>query len=733
MSTTLKVNGIAGVKGNTWDIHWDDTSVQRAAGSVVPITEAHVIDQEKQIISFEAELELPGDYYEFTVDAVNEGTVNGIIDDISITFQDENDEDIELPEYLIYSFTHANGTEVEKGQVLEAGKSDGYRFRIEYDSTLEELPETIIPTIKPSIGVTYVQTREEDTRPYIITFNTTPTVTIKSVPRGDPIGEMPEPSQEDSMFLGWSEDPLVEPIIQPNYVPQRDMTLLPSSTNSYAVFDTGQNVNVKLKSLVGDDVSGVSPYSVMDTAITSIVRSNTAPAQGTTTENLSIRGADILAWNESGTIKIYSEAEELFLNSDASYMFYNFSECTSLYTNFNTRNTTNMSNMFASAKATSIDVSSFNTSNVTNMSGMFSSGSFTSLNLSNFDTRNVTDMSAMFAGCSSLTSVNISSFRTPKLTNMSSMFAACQVTNVDLSKFDVSKVTNFGGLFGGCGAKTINVSNWNFASVTSFGGIFAGAYNVESIDFTNVDTSKITNMYSAFGGLSNLKSLDLSSFDTSRVTNMTSMFGGCSSLTTITVGDDFVVDQVTSSSTMFGGATNLVGGQGTTYTTDHLDKEYAHYDGGEDNPGYFNSEFSSYNTVTFDANGGTVSQSSKRVGEGTEIGTLPLPTKSGYAFTGWYLNNTKITKNYVPTQNITVVAHWDEVKTMFDTGPNVSIKIKTLAGNVNPIKTTQNTNVTSIERSQTAPAQACPGLQDLPVYPLATGETGTAIATTTNS
>ena len=34
---------------------------------------------------------------------------------------------------------------------------------------------------------------------------------------------------------------------------------------------------------------------------------------------------------------------------------------------------------------------------------------------------------------------------------------------------------------------------------------------------------------------------------------------------------------------------------------------------------------------------------------------------------------------------------------------------------------------------QTAPAQACPGLQDLPVYPLATGETGTAIATTTNS
>ena len=40
-------------------------------------------------------------------------------------------------------------------------------------------------------------------------------------------------------------------------------------------------------------------------------------------------------------------------------------------------------------------------------------------------------------------------------------------------------------------------------------------------------------------------------------------------------------------------------------------------------------------TVTFDANGGSVSQTSKEVTYGTNYGTLPTPTKSGATFLGW--------------------------------------------------------------------------------------------------
>ncbi len=41
-------------------------------------------------------------------------------------------------------------------------------------------------------------------------------------------------------------------------------------------------------------------------------------------------------------------------------------------------------------------------------------------------------------------------------------------------------------------------------------------------------------------------------------------------------------------------------------------------------------------TITFNANGGTVSQTSKQVSFGSKYGTLPTPTRTGFTFNGWY-------------------------------------------------------------------------------------------------
>lgn len=48
-----------------------------------------------------------------------------------------------------------------------------------------------------------------------------------------------------------------------------------------------------------------------------------------------------------------------------------------------------------------------------------------------------------------------------------------------------------------------------------------------------------------------------------------------------------------------------------------------------------NWELNTY-TLTFDANGGTVSETSRTVTEGNQIRNLPTPTKEGYQFYGWY-------------------------------------------------------------------------------------------------
>ena len=69
-------------------------------------------------------------------------------------------------------------------------------------------------------------------------------------------------------------------------------------------------------------------------------------------------------------------------------------------------------------------------------------------------------------------------------------------------------------------------------------------------------------------------------------------------------------------------------------------------------------------TVTFDANGGTVSEKTKRVTYGSQYGALPVPKRNGYSFQGWFTKNSggeQITETTtVSTTNVsTLYAHWD--------------------------------------------------------------------------
>ena len=66
-------------------------------------------------------------------------------------------------------------------------------------------------------------------------------------------------------------------------------------------------------------------------------------------------------------------------------------------------------------------------------------------------------------------------------------------------------------------------------------------------------------------------------------------------------------------------------------------------------------------TVTFDAREGTVSPENQTVTFGQPYSALPTPTRAGYDFVGWYLENTLITENSVVTaaENHTLTAAWN--------------------------------------------------------------------------
>lgn len=94
----------------------------------------------------------------------------------------------------------------------------------------------------------------------------------------------------------------------------------------------------------------------------------------------------------------------------------------------------------------------------------------------------------------------------------------------------------------------------------------------------------------------------------------------------------------------------------------------------------YNSTGTGSYTVTFDANGGTVSTATKTVTNGQTYGELPTPARSGYSFAGWYTDATGGTKvtassNVNKTSDHTLYAHWSEEAVM------VSVSLNTNGGN----------------------------------------------------
>ena len=72
---------------------------------------------------------------------------------------------------------------------------------------------------------------------------------------------------------------------------------------------------------------------------------------------------------------------------------------------------------------------------------------------------------------------------------------------------------------------------------------------------------------------------------------------------------------------------------------------------------------STKSTLTFNANGGSVGEASRRVAEGAEVGELPLAKRDGYAFLGWYTakdGGAKVTSaTKMVGYDVTLYAHWE--------------------------------------------------------------------------
>lgn len=137
-----------------WNIHFENIEIKN--GSVEATQVPTVTDSSNLEITYSVNLNLPGEFYEFTVDVVNSGSIDAMVNNVSI-----NELSAEQKRYVSYDVTYSDGTKINKNDLLKAGRTAKLRVRVAYrnDITADDLPSND-STVDFSLSVEYVQADE---------------------------------------------------------------------------------------------------------------------------------------------------------------------------------------------------------------------------------------------------------------------------------------------------------------------------------------------------------------------------------------------------------------------------------------------------------------------------------------------------------------------------------------------------------------------------------------------
>ena len=159
LSSNLNISGTTGLSNNTWNIHWSNLSVTNGSVTGTQVTTPATIKTGNTEVEYSITLSTPGDFYEFTVDAVNEGSIDAMIESFSNkTYESNGTTEKTLPTYLNYTVTYSDGVALAPKQKLAANSTEKIKVRVEFKRDIEanQLPTTA-DTIVFKFNVTYVQ------------------------------------------------------------------------------------------------------------------------------------------------------------------------------------------------------------------------------------------------------------------------------------------------------------------------------------------------------------------------------------------------------------------------------------------------------------------------------------------------------------------------------------------------------------------------------------------------
>ena len=151
ISSTLNINGRTKIEKSSWIIYFDD--VRKSSDSVASDKDARIVDFGKTRIEFNANLKSIGDFYEFTVYTVNDGTIDAMVDSVEKSTLTE-----EQQKYLTFEVKYDNGVDIQRCDELNAGTRRRIKAIVKYKEGIDinDYP-TVDVDLNLYFNINYVQ------------------------------------------------------------------------------------------------------------------------------------------------------------------------------------------------------------------------------------------------------------------------------------------------------------------------------------------------------------------------------------------------------------------------------------------------------------------------------------------------------------------------------------------------------------------------------------------------
>ena len=132
LSTNLNITGVSLIKGNSWDVHFENVKVNNQSVALSEGDSAPTISVDGLTINFEVSLNEPGDFYKFTADIVNEGTIDAMVDSLNVEGLSS------YSSFIGYRVTYDYGREINQYDILRAGETKHIIVYVEYKEDIDK-------------------------------------------------------------------------------------------------------------------------------------------------------------------------------------------------------------------------------------------------------------------------------------------------------------------------------------------------------------------------------------------------------------------------------------------------------------------------------------------------------------------------------------------------------------------------------------------------------------------